>query len=183
MNIIKTTTALFVSLTFSLQGYGALIGPTQINQGGNSPNAEIAVLEAWTPSLASLIFLGRFEYANANSGTWDASSLFTGSYFGVSGYTGTPATSTLTWDLLTTGYSLEAVLVKTARSYLTVYTVADDQKLKDLGGQSVIAPDNKDTISHISFFGKSIAVPDTGSTIMLFSSAIILLSSLKRKLS
>lgn len=163
-----------------------LIGPTQISQGANSnPSSEISVIEASNASLIPLTYLARVNF-NDNGTTKPGEGDYA-SYFTVSSFSGDPATATVAWDLTGTGFTLEAVAVKTGRQYLNIYTVSDDQKTLGLG-DSVLAPDGKDSISHITFFGKQAPItppgtdiPDGGATFALLGLGAVGIGAARRR--
>jgi hypothetical protein len=55
------------------------------------------------------------------------------------------------WDLTGSGKELGAVGVKSGSDFIHWYSVTPDQRLASGGVQVVTAPDNIDSISHISF--------------------------------
>jgi hypothetical protein len=173
-NTLLKTLALAASLFITgTMASASLIPQGLIPQGGNSnPSTEIAQIEA-NSTLEDLVYLARYDFSDNGGGSWSyGDPIFTG-LFTATQYTGNPATSTVTWDLTGTGYTLEAVVTKTARESLNLYTVADDQKIKDLVGQDVNFP-GKDSISHISFYGNrgTTNVPEGGASVALLGLAL-----------
>ena len=164
--------------------HATLIDRGIIGQGGNPAGEAQAIINADLLGIGTdpLTYLAKFEFDEAE---WDSDGLFDNNKFGATDYTGNPATTTLTWDLTGTGYTLEAVAVKAA-TLMRIYAVADDQKLMDLNGQAGVSP-WRDEISHVTFFGRTgntpppPGVPDTGSTLLLLGLGLGFLGFLKRQ--
>ncbi len=165
MKKILTT---LVALTLCASSHALLIERIELPKQGN-PTAEatkIAAADITGIGTDPLTYLAKWE--GSLTGTYSSN-------FSISDYIeSTPATALVKWDLTGTGFLLEAVAVKTAQTML-IYSVADDQELKDLIGQTVHAPENKDSISHITFFGRrgKVSVPDSGSTLALLGVALL----------
>ena len=178
----KPIIAILAALLIGATAQAHLMNETQISAtGSGNPDSEIADLVAWMPSLAPLTYLAKYEYDEA---AFDPDGLFGAANFSASLFNpGPPATAEIMWNLTATGYILTAVVVKAGPDFLTAYTVSESQALMDLGGQTVKAPDNKDSISHITFFGKraSVKVPDSGATIALLGSALALFALGRRR--
>ncbi len=163
------------------------MGPTQILQGGNSnPSTEIDLVEDAFPGLGDLTYLAKYDYDDAAFEGPYGNPQFTSTGFNASGE------ATVGWDLSGTSYQLKAIVVKTANTYLNVYTVGPDMGF--LGFQVVVdAPDNKDSISHTTFLGMPgtpppppppppNGVPEGGTSVLMLGLSLIGLGVLRRRL-
>jgi hypothetical protein len=90
-------------------------------------------------------------------------------------------TADVQWNLTGSGKELWAIGVKSGDEHIHWYGISPDQRLDSLGVQVVTAPDNIDSISHISFFGKNAQVPDGGATAALLGLGLIGRAAIRRK--
>jgi hypothetical protein len=91
-------------------------------------------------------------------------------------------TADVEWDLTGSGKELWAVGVKAGPDFIHWYSVTEDQRLVSGGVQVVTAPDNIDSISHLSFFGKAVGspVPDATATLALMGLSVAGLQLVRR---
>lgn len=186
--LFKKVSVLLIGSLLVTVANASLIGPDQIDSTGGSPSGEITDILNSNSSLSSpgnpLTYLAKV----GGGGGWDGSAPYGDDKFDYTPFVATkPATAQVAWDLTGTGWELWAVVVKTGSKYLNLYTVSatnvDYQRITNgAGTETVEAPDNKDSISHISFFGRrSTSVPESGSTLILLGLGLSFLAFLKRK--
>jgi hypothetical protein len=168
MTKLLTLAAVMAALTFQVRA--DLISAGEGPQGGNSdPGTETG--------LANDFFNDTFEFLyRFPSGEWDFDSYITVTDNG-------DGTADIEWDMTGSGKELWVVGVKSGSDLIHWYETTVDQRITDgAGTQTVSAPNEIDSISHISFFGKDFTptdppddpptnVPDGGATLLLLSLA------------
>lgn len=170
---------LIASLFVAGASHASLIDPVHIDNGSVISGGGIAEA-TWIEVQKSLpagylTYLNKYDEEDAE---FENTGALGDSYFGIQNLG--PNSVEIMWDLAGSGYQLSYVLLKSGRSFYSLYSVAADQVINS-GGWEEATNNVNNAISHISFFGKAAPVPDSGATLALLGLALAALGVLRRR--
>jgi hypothetical protein len=191
MKIIKMltlTAAIAATLCASASAHLIDLGTFTTATAIGSPSDETAYVSTNFNGGNPLTFLTKAQGDPASfSGAGDNPAIANGGdFFTVTGANGT--TATISWDLTTSGFQLNFVLLKdgedeNGQQLYHIYQVSSDEVFKS-GSPQLVTINGLKNISHITFMGNpgTPSTPDGGMTVTLLGISAVGLEFLRRRL-